>query len=145
MLLSTYVYRGSRIVALAVAHGYGSEAVGVYRRMVESGSALHYLADDATGQRATEWFAARGRKGAKLVGQDHWEMLSRSAHADARHSAWMRDAEDTTAVHASRLPIDDLVCVLAAAQCADVARHVLTNARAEHRDFPSSIVLSRTL
>jgi len=72
-------------------------------------------------------------------------MLSRSAHADARHSAWMRDAEDTTAVHASRLPIDDLV--VCSRQLNAPTLHAMSSQTPVLSivTFHRSIVLSRTL
>lgn len=98
-LMAAMGFRASRAATLTIASGYSSEALTHVRRLLEFQSRAEYIAADKSGQRAFAWMEGRGKKPASLVGQELWEFLSPSSHADGDHLRWLSTIDPTLKVN----------------------------------------------
>lgn len=65
--------------------GYEDQAVGFQRLIDEVHNRAQKERDDKSGEYARRWLEGRGLgKGAKLAGQEFWELLSGPVHANGR-------------------------------------------------------------
>jgi hypothetical protein len=88
--------RATRAAVGVISLGYEDQAIGYTRLVDELHGRAQKLCEDASGDLARQWLSGRWNpKGAKLAGQDFWEMLSGPVHANVRAVLdWIAISED---------------------------------------------------
>jgi hypothetical protein len=83
--MAIITFRALRAAIQAIRAGYEDQALGYVRLIEELHKRAQKARDDESGSYASEWLEGRNPgKGAKLAGQDFWEMLSGPVHANVR-------------------------------------------------------------
>ncbi len=83
--MAIIAFRALRAAIVALSSGYEDQAVGYQRLNDELHNRAQKVRADRSGEYARRWLEGHGLgKGAKLAGQDFWELLSGPVHANAR-------------------------------------------------------------
>ncbi|HEX3173591.1 MAG TPA: hypothetical protein VHQ43_05160 [Solirubrobacterales bacterium] len=84
-MMGVQSFRALRAALGIIASGYDDQAVGHVRLISELHGRARKVFEDESGEYARQWIAGRaGGSGAKVVGQDLWEVLSGPPHPSAR-------------------------------------------------------------
>ena len=83
--MTIVAFRATRAAVGVISLGYEDQAIGYARLVDELHGRAEKISEDASGDLARQWLSGRWNpKGAKLAGQDFWEMLSGPVHANVR-------------------------------------------------------------
>lgn len=84
-MMGVQSFRALRAALGIIASGYDDQAVGDVRLISELHGRARKVFEDESGEYARQWIDGRtGGSGAKVVGQDLWEVLSGPPHPTAR-------------------------------------------------------------
>lgn len=93
--MAVIAFRAARAAIWVSRVGYEDQAVAYVRLIDELHNRAQRVRADASGNYAPKWLAGRLGKGAKLAGQEFWEMLSGPVHATARAVLdWLAISQD---------------------------------------------------
>jgi len=102
LALGAIALRATRTVAIVVRAGYGAEGFGNLRRVVEAAGHAVKVAEDESGQYATNWLARRGNArsprrafGTEAEQRDVWNAMSGLVHANFADFANMSSEIDS--------------------------------------------------
>jgi len=83
--MAVIAFRAARAAIWVTSAGYEDQAIGYMRLIDELHNRAQKVRADPSGRYAREWIAGKSLgKGAKLAGQEMWEMLSGPVHANAK-------------------------------------------------------------
>ena len=84
-LMAVLGFRALRAAMSITSSGYADQATAQVRLNIELQARAQKVADDESGEAARQWLVGRaGGSGARLIGQDFWEILSGPPHAVVR-------------------------------------------------------------
>jgi hypothetical protein len=94
--MAVIAFRAARAAIWVSRVGYEDQAVAYVRLIDELHNRAQRVREDPSGNYAREWLAGRSLgKGAKLAGQEFWDMLSGPVHANARAVLdWLAISQD---------------------------------------------------
>lgn len=94
--------RAARAAMAVIGRGYEDQAIGHARLIDELHNRAQKVREDSSGEYARQWLQGKPPgSGAKLAGQDFWELISGPVHADPRGILdWLAVSQDdgTTSV-----------------------------------------------